>query len=93
MAGIDRPAELENVDITIIRGFWTTQTECHKRLWACGNGHVSVLAGLLNFGIIPACNTVWASDGVVERAEIFVTADMFLDHEMRHVMGYDDVLY
>lgn len=94
--GFTKPAELKDVDITRTVGFTETQIECTKLLWA-ENRKVFFLNCALNFCIVPACAGVWDTDGdgVADLCKTYVSWDVgsLQEHEDRHCMGYDDVLY
>lgn len=89
--GLIRPAELDEIEITIHRGIFETGYVCFTGI-STANKVLSIIG---NAGIVPACAYVWDvdNDGVTDTCEVYVMFDYFLDHELQHCRGYDDVLY
>lgn len=88
--GIFRPAELEEVDITITIGIIDTQRFCNSVL----PSDLVATNCLTNLCFIPACARVrWGDDGIITTCEVYSWAniDFLIEHELRHCMGYRDV--
>lgn len=96
MHGVREPTSIENVDVRLHKAnILSTSAKCLSMLWAEKQYGMTMLAILANSGIIPACAKPWISveTGKVVECDIYYSADMFLKHELRHCMGYADVLY
>jgi len=93
--GLDHPTPIEEVAVTIHIDALKTSIYCNKAMWESGKEGLVIANIALNFGMIPACSTMRWTDGKITTCDIYASFDWqwMIDHEMRHCMGYADVLY
>ncbi len=82
--GIDEPARLENVKLTVAKkGFFETGWICLER-----GGYPAVLHPLLIVSL--GCATVRWENGRVVECDVVYSSDSVLEHELNHCRGYRD---
>lgn len=93
--GLDHPTPLENIEITETISFTETYIFCNKMMAEHRPG-LFVFNVFMNLGFYPGCVILqWDKDGNINKCDTYISFDLewLREHELRHCMGYDDVLY
>jgi len=95
--GLTEPTALKDIDnLTITIDDEETTRICNAGVWNGGNYYPVFLNCLINLCIIPGCAEVlWGDDGHIHTCNVYMSWDWdwLRAHELRHCMGYDDILY
>lgn len=93
---LEQPSKLEDIQVIEVVGFTETQIVCSKAIWDTKK-YIVVINCVLNACIIPACALVYDMDsnGQSDTCLVYLSWDIdsLRQHELRHCMGYNDVLY
>lgn len=96
--GLKRPTELNEIeDFQIHIDPIATSIECNKLLFSHGQYGLIAMNAVGMAGFVLACADIHGNPdtGLIDRCIIYSSfnSEYFIDHEKRHCMGYQDVLY
>lgn len=92
--GLTHPTPVEDVKVTVTTGVDEASQNCNRLFAEQGSYGMIIANCLLNACIWAGCADVqWDYEGDIYSCDIYVASDLFIDHEMRHCLGYADVLY
>jgi len=96
--GLKEPTRLEEIeDYKVVIDPIMTSVTCNQLLLRNGQYGLFTMVVLGNGGFVPACVDLHASWKTlkIDRCHIYSSFDLnfLIEHEQRHCMGYQDVLY